>query len=105
MMKGYDIFYENPGEIQERTCQVCGSIRDVKRDRMGSTGWAEGLAKRAHLHDYFRCPHAGEDWHEQALNIVMAIEETPSKRLAALMQQDLIDLLTENDIHIDITPN
>jgi hypothetical protein len=101
MMKGYDVFFENPGEVQERSCQVCGSICEVKRDQMGPTGWIEALGKRAHLHDYFSCPHSGQKWHEQALEIVLAMEETPSKRVAALMRQDLIDLLVENGIKIE----
>ncbi len=102
-MKGYDNFYEKPGEVQEQTCQVCGSLCEVKREQMGPTGWVEAMAKRTHLHDYFHCPHSGKEWHERALKIVLAIEETPSKRVAALMQQDLVDLLTENDIHVDLS--
>jgi hypothetical protein len=102
-MKGYDTFYENPGEVQARTCQVCNTSCEVKRDQFGPTGWAEALGQRGHLHDYFRCLHAGKDWHKKALEILMAMEETPSKRLAALMQQDLIDLLAENGIHIEAT--
>ena len=61
------------------------------------------MVKHEHLHDFFCCPHTNKEWHEQALKIVLAIEETPSKRIAALMQQDLLALLTENNIYLDLT--
>lgn len=102
-MKGYDTFYETPGEVEARTCKVCNTPCEVMRNQFGPTGWAEAMGKRGHLHDYFRCPHADKDWHEKALEILLAIENTPSKRLAALMQQDLIDLLAENGIYIELS--
>lgn len=95
-MKGYDVFYETPGAVAQRTCQVCGAKCRVEHDRLGPTGWAAALGKSNALHDYFYCPNAGQAWHEQALELVQAIESTPSKRIAALMQQDLIDLLKEH---------
>jgi hypothetical protein len=48
--------------------------------------------------DVFTCPHAGKAWHEKAVELAVAIDETPSKRLAALMKQDLEDLLRENGV-------
>jgi len=52
------------------------------------------------VHDYFYCPHKDQTWHNQALALVQAIEETPSKRIASLMQLDLLDLLTEHGCNI-----
>ena len=100
-MKGYDIFFENPGEVEERSCQVCYTRCEVIRGKYGPTSWVEGMGNRGHLHDYFYCPHVNKPWHQEALRIVLAIQETPSKRLAALMQADLIDLLAENGINLD----
>jgi hypothetical protein len=94
-MRGYDVFYEAPGVIDERVCQVCGSVCDVERNRLSSTSWAGAMAKVKTLHDYFYCPHCEEDWHEQALELVQTINTTPSKRLAALLRQDLDELLNE----------
>ena len=37
-MKGFDTFYEEPGKIQERYCQICGSLCEVKRNQTGPTG-------------------------------------------------------------------
>lgn len=96
-MKGYDIFYEPPGTVNRRMCQVCGTECQVKRRQIGPTSWAGALAKIETLHDYFFCPHSEQPWHAQALALVQAIESTPSKRIAALMQEDLMDLLNEHD--------
>jgi hypothetical protein len=95
-MKGYDSFFEAPGNVTEHICQVCGSVCMVERNRLGPTGWAAAIAKAETLHDYFHCPHHDQPWHSQALELVQAIESTPSKRIASLMQLDLIDLLTAN---------
>ena len=54
------------------------------------------MARRDHWHDKFTCPHLEEAWHEQALELVQAIENTPSKRLAELMRLDLEDILRDN---------
>ena len=97
-MKGYDVFYEKPGELEERVCQVCGTRCEVERNQAGPTGWASAMAKQKIPHDYFSCPHTGQDWHEQALKLVMMIEETPSQRLAELVRLDLIDMLNDNGI-------
>ena len=49
-------------------------------------------------HDLFMCPNSDNEWHEQGLILVMAIEDTPSKRLADLMMQDLDELLKEHGL-------
>lgn len=95
-MKGYDGFFDPPGTVVKRSCQVCGTECEVERNRIGPTGWTEAVAKLETVCDFFYCPNTGKPWHDQALALVQAIESTPSKRIAALMQQDLIDLLSEN---------
>jgi hypothetical protein len=96
--KGYDLFYTEPDSELEMRCQVCGTICDVVRSVTGPTSMAEAMAKRGHWHDVFSCPHSSEPWHEQALQLVIAIEESPSKRLIALMRQDLEDILREQGL-------
>jgi len=102
MMKGYDAFFERPGEVQVRTCQVCATECLVERDKVGPTSFASAVASRHARHDFFRCPNADESWHEQALRLVRAIEETPSKRVASLMKDDLRDLLREQGIPLGV---
>ena len=59
----------------------------------GPTSTAEAIAGRGHLHDLFTCEQSGNDWHEAALQLTLAIAATPSPRVRALMKQDLEDLL------------
>jgi len=42
------------------------------------------MVERFTYHDEFVCPYADEAWHEQAMQLVISIDETPSKRLAEL---------------------
>jgi len=92
-MKGYDYFTFEPGTTDAVECAVCGTVCEVTRNTFGPTSFAAAMAKSFRYHDAFACPHASEPWHEQALRLVLAIEETPSKRVAELMRQDLADLL------------
>jgi hypothetical protein len=92
-MKGYDDFFETLGTIDKRFCQVCGTECTVKRDQLGYISWAGEMGKIKVAHDYFYCPNFKQSWHEQALELVLAIEKMPSKRVAELMQLDLVELL------------
>jgi hypothetical protein len=47
-------------------------------------------------HDSFRCPNIGKDWHDKAVKLVMAINDTPSKSIAAIMNKDLEDVLQQH---------
>lgn len=93
---GYDFFIGEANGGEEHHCRVCGSLCRVSRDVFGPTSWGTAMARKFTHHDEFVCPHTDKPWHEQALKLVMAIDETPSKRIAALMQADLEDLLREN---------
>ena len=95
-MKGYDSFYLEPDSQDEMVCKVCGTTCHVERNVIGPTGWVEGMAGRGHWHDKFQCPHRNAAWHKKALDLVMEIEKTPSKRVAELLQLDLDELLQEN---------
>lgn len=95
-MKGYDVFFESLATVSKHTCQVCGTECIVERNCVGPTSWTAAMGKSEVLHDYFYCPNTGKDWHEQAIALALEIETTPSKRIAALMQLDLLELLDEH---------
>lgn len=94
--KGYDVFYGDPDSTQEKTCLVCGSLCGVTRNAQGATGFAEAMSRQTHVHDRFQCLHSGKPWHDLAEQLVLEIENTASKRLQALINEDLQDLLKEN---------
>lgn len=90
---GIDTFFTDPGQDTERHCHACGTLCTVTRNVNGPTGLAEGMARARHLHDRFECPHADQEWHLQAVRYVQEIGRAASPRVAALIQQDLDDLL------------
>lgn len=96
--KGYDYFVVEPASVEVMHCSVCQTACRVERNVYGPTSFATAMAKDFRLHDIFVCPFADTPWHEQALQLVVAIEETPSKRVAQLMQQDLAELLHEQNL-------
>ena len=100
MHKRYDRFYTEPGSSEEINCSVCGTKCNVERNIYGPSSWLCAMAKNYSYHDIFTCPHAGKEWHKQALDLILAIKETPSKRVVQLMKLDLEDLLRENGVQI-----
>lgn len=94
---GYDYFIFEPGKIDEMYCNVCNSKCDVSRSVMGPTSFSSALAHKHKLHDCFICPNSENNWHHNAYRLIKAIEETPSKRLAGLMQLDLEDILNNKE--------
>ncbi len=94
--KGFDFFIAKPDSGEERDCRVCNSRCKVTRNVFGPTGFVSAMASSFTYHDEFLCPHTDEPWHNQALQLAIEIDATPSKRLAALMKADLQDLLKEN---------
>ena len=98
-MKGYDVHFSEPGLVQEMHCLVCNTKCEVKRKAYGPTGSADPVGKKFKHHDLFVCPYRDEEWHGQALRLVLEIEKMPSKRIVELMKRDLEDLLKENGAH------
>ena len=90
---GLDYFTSSPGTTDQKRCLVCSSACRVKREIYGPTGWAAALARRPVRHDAFACPHADESWHREALDLVLARDQMPGKRVATLIQADLDELL------------
>jgi len=99
-MKDYDTFFEAPGTVESRACRVCGTECVVIRDSVGPTSWAAAVGKLKTKHDYFYCPHREQPWHERALSLVEAIEDSPSQRVSELMRQDLIELLNKHGCNL-----
>lgn len=97
--KGYDVFFVTPGSTASMTCVVCGRTLAPERDQVGPMSMADAVGNYKRPHDLFQCPSADDPWHRQALELVLAIEQMPSKRVADLMKQDLADLLTNHAEH------
>lgn len=96
--KGVSIFFTKPGTVDSMRCGACGALCEVERDVDKYTDMASAMARRKTRVDVFRCPHVDTEWHALAVQLVEAIAETPSRRLAALMHQDLEDILTAANV-------
>jgi len=94
--KGHDFFIAEPDSREERHCRVCNAPCKAMRNVFGPTGFVSAMAKKFTYHDEFVCPHTDEPWHQKALQLAVAIDDTPSKRLADLMRADLLDILNEH---------
>lgn len=106
MVKGYDVFFEEPGAYEDKTCRVCGEKCLVKRNQLEPVSWATAVGLIKIPHDYFYCSNSDQAWHQKALEIILKIEETRSDRLIQMMKLDLNDLLSkkQNSI-VDISVN
>ena len=94
--KGHDFFIAEPDSGEERYCRVCNAPCKAMGNVFGPTGFVSAMAKKFTYHDEFVCPHTDEPWHQKALQLAVAIDDTPSKRLADLMRADLLDILNEH---------
>jgi len=94
--QGYGLFVTEPNAYKSLECNICGTECLVERNLPAKSGFIAAMGRMDKPRDEFSCPNLDEEWHKQAVNLVLEIEKTPSKRLAQLMQQDLEDLLKEN---------
>lgn len=63
--------FPKPGEVAQVQCGICATPMNVERNVNAPTGYVEALARRAHLHDCFTCPHLEEAWHKRINSLKM----------------------------------
>jgi len=86
---GWDFFSPDPGKEESMNCRACGEIMDVTRNVDGPRGWASAMSGRKSLHDAFVCPHAGRGWHDQLIELLKLIRDTPSQKIADMLQEEV----------------
>ena len=95
---GISVFYVEPGTVDSMRCGACGAVCEVRRGVDTATSMVSAMARKTRRVGVFQCPHADADWHYLAIRLVQAIAETPSRRLASLMRQDLEDVLNDSGV-------
>lgn len=90
------LYFGDPGTDPDECCGVCGTKCTVERNVNGPTSWAGAMAGHKRLHDVFRCPHHNSEWHRLAYRLAKEYVNTVSKRLRALIEADLDELVAEN---------
>lgn len=96
--RGYDSFFTKPFEKPGMICRVCGARCKSARHQRGPTSFGEAMNRVSRIHDVYVCPRTHQPWHEQALRLRMAIEESPSPSLRSIMQKDLDLLLSQHPL-------
>ena len=90
---GFDYFTPDPGKYQSMQCKACDTEMDVERDVTISRSRFSFLVDRDLLKsrkvDKFTCPHTGEDWHNQAIQLRRFVQKTPSRVLASLVEEEI----------------
>jgi hypothetical protein len=85
-----------PDAVLTATCDLCGCDCLIRRGVIGPQSFGGAMARQATLHDHIRCPHADSTWHRHARALLTALHSQPSPSLAALIHQDLQDLLSQS---------
>lgn len=91
--KGWDCFYHTPNTVSEMACRVCNEILLVERNQLAETSFTGALSQLKRWHDFFYCQHSKEKWHEQLLKLRKLIEETPSKKLQIILEEEINEIL------------
>jgi len=90
------LYYGKPGTTPDQHCGVCGTECVIERNVDGPTSWAGAMTGHTWFHDVFKCPHYDTRWHSTAYRLAKEMMATASKRLRALIEADLDELLLEN---------
>lgn len=92
------ISFGDPGsepDDEQKMCGVCGSECLITRGHNGPTSYTESLAGKSHLHDSFTCPYYKSEWHGKAIKLIHEMRNTGSKRIRALIEEDLDELVDD----------
>ncbi len=87
--KGYDLFYFEPGQREEKKCHVCQEKMDVQKNV------EIYIAAVKYFKDAFTCPNTGENWHYQAYLLQQLIKETPSATITRLFREEVKKIVRE----------
>jgi hypothetical protein len=93
---GWDLFITEPDSAAKdpiRHCHVCQERMKVRQDIMGPRNWRENVAGVKTQHDEWFCVNSEEDWHRQALAILLESEKTPSAVIQNMLKQEVEQIL------------
>lgn len=97
LWNGVCCFHTPPGEAEGILCRVCGTECIVEHNIMGPTCFAAAIGgSKGVLHDFAFCPYHDCEWHEEARELINELRDTHSKRLKALIEEDLMEILEAN---------
>jgi hypothetical protein len=98
------LFTPDAGKVPEGTvikCGVCGTQMKEKRDCLGARSYAASLAGIKEKHDFFDCPHRGDDWHKQVVKLREGALYSFSAKLAAIYLEEAEEVLKARKVSKD----
>jgi hypothetical protein len=60
----------------------------IRRSAYGPTSSVEAMAKAAHVHDLFLCPHREKTWHDRAAKLRDSSDEQVSVLLKSILRTE-----------------
>lgn len=81
------------GKVGTCLCGICLDEMEVKRGNPPYNSFVGAICNRNRHYDLFWCKNRQEDWHIQARALMKKIAETPSKKIADIMQEELEEVL------------
>lgn len=92
---GYDYFTPDPGTEKSMKCRACGFEMDVARGVEVGSRWGHlSPDPQKRKVDKFTCTHAGEKWHNQAIELKKLIGRTPSQVISSLVEAELHQIIS-----------
>jgi hypothetical protein len=95
---GYDCFITAPGEFEEKHCLICNTLCHVHRGIPETENFAMFLAQKNRLSDSFFCPNSGKEWHNQAVELNLALTRNSNPEEANVMKKNLDRILAEHGL-------
>jgi hypothetical protein len=93
LLKGWDVIYKPPGEVESQSCPTCGEEMSVKRGVTEATSYAESVMQKKSTRDIFTCHDANEKWHIQARILKSKIIHTPSASIERILKEEVEQIL------------
>jgi hypothetical protein len=87
---GFDYFTPEPGSEKSMECKACNALMDVERGaKISVRSFAPTSSDKKRVVDIFKCPHAGEPWHNQVIDLQKFIRDTPSHLLSEIVRREI----------------
>ena len=96
---GYDSFTPNPGEWDHLVvcCKACDTLMDVRKNCTGPTSSIMAMSGSVTQYDHYTCPHSGESWHNEVIDLLEEMRDFKSKTLRNVVLLEIKDILQNNN--------
>mgnify|MGYP003339915772 FL=1 len=99
---GYDSFTPNPGEWDHLVvcCKACDTLMDVRKNCTGPTSSIMAMAGSTTQYDHYTCPHSGESWHNEVIDLFEEMRDFKSKTFKKIVLSEIQEILQNNNKNV-----